>query len=187
MPWNTVARGSFWPSRCLPPRIRLWLPTGRTALRRGRGYLGRDSSAAMAKGDDRCLSTPNAPRSTRKAPNYPDILAISIQKQLPGPGEDLSAAGPRPPARGAFRSVGGSRQDRLSAEVHCAFDTGPSRTMQQDFELGVLQIVDIALKAISPAVNDPSAAINCIDQLGPSLFAGHAASRLNRFFMTPRM
>jgi uncharacterized membrane protein len=39
------------------------------------------------------------------------------------------------------------------------------RTMQQDVEFGVLQIVDIALKAISPAVNDPSTAINCVDQL----------------------
>ena len=38
--------------------------------------------------------------------------------------------------------------------------------MQQDVEFGILQIVDIALKAISPAVNDPSTAINCIDQLG---------------------
>jgi len=63
-----------------------------------------------------------------------------------------------------------SRQDRLSAERSAellrAFDIGPSRTMQQDFEFGVLQIVDIALKAISPAVNDPSTAINCVDQLG---------------------
>jgi Predicted membrane protein (DUF2254) len=42
---------------------------------------------------------------------------------------------------------------------------GPMRTMQQDVEFGVLQIVDIALKAVSPAVNDPSTAINCIDQL----------------------
>jgi uncharacterized membrane protein len=63
-----------------------------------------------------------------------------------------------------------SRQDRLSAERSAellrAFDIGPSRTMQQDVEFGILQIVDIALKAISPAVNDPSTAINCIDQLG---------------------
>jgi len=42
---------------------------------------------------------------------------------------------------------------------------GPTRTLQQDVEFGVLQIVDIALKAISPAVNDPSTAINCVDQL----------------------
>ena len=46
-----------------------------------------------------------------------------------------------------------------------AFDIGPIRTLQQDVEFGVIQIVDIALKAISPAVNDPSTAITCIDQL----------------------
>jgi uncharacterized membrane protein len=44
-------------------------------------------------------------------------------------------------------------------------DLGPVRTMEQDVEFGALQLVDIALKAISPAVNDPSTAINCIDQL----------------------
>ena len=32
-------------------------------------------------------------------------------------------------------------------------------------EFGVLQIVDVALKAISPAVNDPTTAITCVDQL----------------------
>jgi uncharacterized membrane protein len=37
--------------------------------------------------------------------------------------------------------------------------------MQQDVEFGVIQIVDIALRAISPAVNDPSTAISCVDQL----------------------
>ena len=52
------------------------------------------------------------------------------------------------------------------AEVRALFDFGPSRTLQQDVEFGVLQIVDIALKAISPAVNDPSTAISCVDQLG---------------------
>jgi uncharacterized membrane protein len=52
-----------------------------------------------------------------------------------------------------------------TAELLAAFDFGPTRTLQQDVEFGVLQIVDIALKAISPAVNDPTTAINCIDQL----------------------
>ena len=51
------------------------------------------------------------------------------------------------------------------AELVAAFDIGPTRTLQQDVEFGVLQIVDIALKAISPAVNDPTTAITCIDQL----------------------
>jgi uncharacterized membrane protein len=52
-----------------------------------------------------------------------------------------------------------------TAELLAAFDLGPTRTLQQDVEFGVLQIVDVALKAISPAVNDPTTAINCIDQL----------------------
>ncbi len=44
-------------------------------------------------------------------------------------------------------------------------DLGPSRTLEQDVEFGVLQIVDIALKAISPAVNDPTTGVTCVDQL----------------------
>jgi len=62
-----------------------------------------------------------------------------------------------------------SKGERLSphrsAELRGAFDLGPTRTLQQDIEFGILQIVDIALRAISPAVNDPSTAINCVDQL----------------------
>ncbi len=45
------------------------------------------------------------------------------------------------------------------------FDIGPTRTMQQDVEFGIIQIVDIGLRAISPAINDPSTAISCVDQL----------------------
>lgn len=59
-----------------------------------------------------------------------------------------------------------SQLDRTRAvELTGAFDIGPMRTLQQDVEFGIIQIVDIALRAISPAVNDPSTAISCIDQL----------------------
>ena len=51
------------------------------------------------------------------------------------------------------------------AVLRSVFDIGPTRTLEQDIEFGILQIVDIALKAISPAVNDPSTAISCVDQL----------------------
>jgi uncharacterized membrane protein len=62
-----------------------------------------------------------------------------------------------------------SKPDRVPAErerhLIAAFDLGPTRTMQQDIEFGIIQIVDIALRAMSPAVNDPSTAISCVDQL----------------------
>jgi uncharacterized membrane protein len=61
--------------------------------------------------------------------------------------------------------IGQLEPDDIEA-VRSAIDIGPTRTLQQDAEFGVLQIVDIALRAISPAVNDPSTAINGIDQLG---------------------
>jgi uncharacterized membrane protein len=53
----------------------------------------------------------------------------------------------------------------FAPDLLAVFDIGPTRTLQQDAEFGVIQIVDIALRAISPAVNDPSTAISCIDQL----------------------
>jgi uncharacterized membrane protein len=64
---------------------------------------------------------------------------------------------------------GAGPEERLDPEriraLRATFDIGPTRTLQQDVEFGVIQIVDIALKAISSAVNDPSTAITCIDQL----------------------
>jgi uncharacterized membrane protein len=62
-----------------------------------------------------------------------------------------------------------TRGDRITEEraleLLSAIEIGPTRTMQQDIEFGVVQIVDIALKAISPAVNDPTTTISCVDQL----------------------
>lgn len=40
------------------------------------------------------------------------------------------------------------------------------RSYTQDIPFGIRQLVDIAIKAISPAVNDPTTALNCIDYLG---------------------
>jgi uncharacterized membrane protein len=72
-----------------------------------------------------------------------------------------------------------SREERLTPGVRTAllatFDIGPVRTLQQDVEFGALQVVDIALKAISPAVNDPTTAISCVDQL--SRIVGRFATR----------
>ncbi len=46
------------------------------------------------------------------------------------------------------------------------FEIGSERTLFDDILFGIRQLVDIALKAISPAINDPSTAVNCIDYLG---------------------
>ncbi len=66
-----------------------------------------------------------------------------------------------------------------------AFDIGPTRTLQQDVEYGILQIVDIALKAISPAVNDPSTAISCVDQLSRILIRFASREPLESLLYNP--
>lgn len=40
------------------------------------------------------------------------------------------------------------------------------RTIEQDVDFGIRQVVDIALKALSPGVNDTTTAVTCIDFIG---------------------
>jgi uncharacterized membrane protein len=58
----------------------------------------------------------------------------------------------------ASRVTGGPPRPGGIVELLSTFDVGPTRTLQRDVEFGVIQIVDIALQAISPAVNDPRSA-----------------------------
>jgi uncharacterized membrane protein len=53
-------------------------------------------------------------------------------------------------------------QQRLQA----AFVLGNQRTAAQDVEFAILQLVEIAARALSPGINDPFTAIACIDRLG---------------------
>ena len=40
------------------------------------------------------------------------------------------------------------------------------RTIEQDPDFGIRQIADIAVKALSPGINDPTTAVGCLDYLG---------------------
>lgn len=57
----------------------------------------------------------------------------------------------------------------LADHIRKAFILGRERTEQQDIEFPIDQLVEIALRAISPAVNDPFTAIRCIDRLSAGL------------------
>ena len=54
---------------------------------------------------------------------------------------------------------------KIKKQINDAFILGKERTEQQDVEFPINQLVEIALRAISPAVNDPFTAIRCIDRL----------------------
>jgi len=57
----------------------------------------------------------------------------------------------------------------LTDQINRSFSLGNQRTTEQDAGFGLRQIVDIALKALSPGVNDTTTAIICIDHLGALL------------------
>ena len=68
-------------------------------------------------------------------------------------------------------SIGGlsGSNDEAEAELNRVFDISRQRTVQQDAGYGIRQIVDIAMKALSPGVNDTTTAVMCVDYLGAIL------------------
>lgn len=52
-----------------------------------------------------------------------------------------------------------------AAAINAHFAIGDFRTVEQDPGFGIRQIVDIAMKALSPGVNDTSTAVSCLDYL----------------------
>jgi uncharacterized membrane protein len=62
-----------------------------------------------------------------------------------------------------------SRADQVATELARSHATGPYRTLAQDVSFGLDQLVEIAIRALSPAVNDTFTAMTCIDWIGESL------------------
>lgn len=63
----------------------------------------------------------------------------------------------------SIRGPGAENVDARRLRDQVAF--GPERTIEQDSTFAFRVIVDIALKALSPAINDPTTAVLAIDQL----------------------
>ncbi|MBM6405441.1 DUF2254 domain-containing protein [Phycicoccus sp. CSK15P-2] len=63
------------------------------------------------------------------------------------------------------RVHGAQADDEIVHEVRAAFGLGRERTLQQDPEFGVRQLVDIAERALSPGINDPTTAVQVLDEL----------------------
>jgi uncharacterized membrane protein len=50
-------------------------------------------------------------------------------------------------------------------QIQARFVVGLERTIDQDLRFGLRQLVDVALRALSPGINDPTTAVQAIDQL----------------------
>jgi uncharacterized membrane protein len=69
-------------------------------------------------------------------------------------GQPLVTVWPRP-----------SEAERVGRRIASATVVGSARTMQQDIDFGFQRVQDIALKALSPAINDPTTAIEVVMRL----------------------
>eukprot|EP00544_Gedaniella_sp_CCMP2646_P009817 CAMPEP_0202494738 /NCGR_PEP_ID=MMETSP1361-20130828/13406_1 /ASSEMBLY_ACC=CAM_ASM_000849 /TAXON_ID=210615 /ORGANISM="Staurosira complex sp., Strain CCMP2646" /LENGTH=462 /DNA_ID=CAMNT_0049125415 /DNA_START=82 /DNA_END=1470 /DNA_ORIENTATION=+ len=56
----------------------------------------------------------------------------------------------------------------IQAIQRCIY-VGSNRTPEQDFEYGIRQLVEVCLRALSPGINDPFTAKDCLDYLGAAL------------------
>lgn len=59
--------------------------------------------------------------------------------------------------------------DEFISEVNDAFIIGSHRTPLQDVEFCINQLVEVALRALSPGINDPFTAVTCVDRMGSGL------------------
>ena len=68
-----------------------------------------------------------------------------------------------------MRVYGGEFGDRAAEELEGMIALGEERTFDQDPAFALRMMVDIANRALSPAVNDPTTAVQVLDHIGEVL------------------
>ncbi|WP_373509467.1 DUF2254 domain-containing protein [Thiocapsa sp.] len=63
----------------------------------------------------------------------------------------------------------GDLDDATAAKLNAIYVIGRQRTVEQDVAFGIRQIVDVAMKALSPGINDTTTAVMCVDHLAAIL------------------
>lgn len=59
--------------------------------------------------------------------------------------------------------------DQLRASINQVIIVGRRRTPRQDLECAIEELVEVAVRSLSPGINDPFTAVNCVDRLGAAL------------------
>ncbi len=63
----------------------------------------------------------------------------------------------------------GDLDEAKTARLNAAYVISRQRTVEQDVAFGIRQIVDVAIKALSPGINDTTTAVMCVDYLAAIL------------------
>jgi len=98
-----------------------------------------------------------------QALNVPDLLALS--KQIRGRVEVMVSVGDVLIEGMPLLRVFGGQTRIPESRWKNSFETGLERTFDQDPKYALRLLVDIAIKALSPAINDPTTAVQALDQI----------------------
>jgi uncharacterized membrane protein len=126
-------------------------------------------------GHDGQFATQDARPIIAPASGYVEAIDTAGLVELAGEHGIVIALGCRPGhfvylGRPLARAAPAAQVDEtLAAEIARAIVTGPERTSAQDPEFAVHQLVEVAVRALSPGVNDPYTALNCVDRLAAAL------------------
>ena len=63
----------------------------------------------------------------------------------------------------------GDLEDATTARLNAVYVISSQRTVEQDVAFGIRQVVDVAIKALSPGINDTTTAVMCVDYLAAIL------------------
>ena len=133
------------------------------------------SVGSEAQGDDVDVPTDAAPIEAPESGWVQQISATSIVDALPegSTGYVVVPLGGFVPSATPLMWVAPAPpdDDPCRSELLEAFALGDTRTLQQDVGYGIVQLTDIAVRALSPGVNDPSTANDLIVHLGDVLLA----------------
>jgi len=132
------------------------------------GATGPSVAELRSRLDERGAAVPAAKSGYLQFIAYADLVRIAtrsdgVVRLLHRPGhfvvEGLPLAEVWPPAAAPA----------VARRLERAHVTGPHRTLTQDLAFAIDQLVEIAIRALSPAVNDTFTAISCIDWLADGL------------------
>ncbi len=103
-----------------------------------------------------------APRSLQAIDT---ALLVDLAKQCGGVIQVLAAVGDTVFQSMPLLHVLGARTSIDERKLRNAMDLGEGRTFEEDPKYALRLLVDIAIKALSPAINDPTTAVQALDEI----------------------
>jgi uncharacterized membrane protein len=111
-----------------------------------------------------------------------DIAAlVDLARTSGGVIEMLAAVGDTVVILTPLLCVYGARHPIDEAALTNAIEMGEERTFEQDPKYAIRLLVDIAIKALSPAINDPTTAVQALNQIEDLLLLGRRELEIEDF------